>query len=227
MLYLCIPKKIIYMLAIRQNTNTIRFRRFSRKGFAAFASIHREVTIGRLSAYMTDLQMMKSHRAVAPMAAASRQRESLDNDTDVSLHAIENETAAETCFVDQYDACASVLDCKKFVSDRLPYSNDRRPFCFVRHGDLRVVALVLLLLINGVSMAQDTVSVRKDMQEVKVTAKRSADHVEHLQIVRVLSAEEIHTLPVSTLGNLLDHLPGIDLRSRGADDMQSDLSVRG
>lgn len=215
------------MLAIRQNTNTIRFRRFSRKGFAAFASIHREVTIGRLSAYMTDLQMKKSHRAVAPMAAASRQRESLDNDTDVSLHAIENETAAETCFVDQYDACASVLDCKKFVNDRLPYSNDRRPFCFVRHGDLRVVALVLLLLINGVSMAQDTVSVRKDMQEVKVTAKRSADHVEHLQIVRVLSAEEIHTLPVSTLGNLLDHLPGIDLRSRGADDVQSDLSVRG
>ena len=84
------------MLAIRQNTNTIRFRRFSRKGFAAFASIHREVTIGRLSAYMTDLQMKKSHRAVAPMAAASRQCESLDNDTDVSLHAIENETAAET-----------------------------------------------------------------------------------------------------------------------------------
>ena len=32
-----------------------RFRRFSHKAYAAFCSLHREVTIGRVSGYMTDL----------------------------------------------------------------------------------------------------------------------------------------------------------------------------
>lgn len=43
--------------------NVLRFRRFSRKGFAAFVSMHKVVTIGHLSGRITDLQVLKSGRA--------------------------------------------------------------------------------------------------------------------------------------------------------------------
>lgn len=51
------------MTATVLTNRAFRFKRFSRKGFSAFASLHREVTIGRLSAYITDLQLQKSGRS--------------------------------------------------------------------------------------------------------------------------------------------------------------------
>lgn len=38
----------------------LRFRRFSRKSYSAFRSLHREVTIGRVASYITDRQLCKS-----------------------------------------------------------------------------------------------------------------------------------------------------------------------
>ena len=48
---------------------SFRFRRFCHKAYAAFCSLHREVTIGRISGYMTDLEMLKQGRSVALSAA--------------------------------------------------------------------------------------------------------------------------------------------------------------
>ena len=45
-----------------------RFRRFSHKAYAAFCSLHREVTIGRVSGYMTDLEMLKHSKSAALIA---------------------------------------------------------------------------------------------------------------------------------------------------------------
>jgi len=41
-------------------SSAIRFRRYSRKGYSAFASLHRVVTIGHLASYIADRQMHKS-----------------------------------------------------------------------------------------------------------------------------------------------------------------------
>ena len=43
---------------------SIRFRRFARKRYAAFASLHREVSIGRLSVAVCDQALLKSGRSV-------------------------------------------------------------------------------------------------------------------------------------------------------------------
>ncbi len=48
---------------------SFRFRRFCHKAYAAFCSLHREVTIGRIAGYMTDLEMLKQGRSVALSAA--------------------------------------------------------------------------------------------------------------------------------------------------------------
>ena len=39
---------------------TFRFRRFCRRAYAAFCSLHREVTIGHVASYITDRQLRKS-----------------------------------------------------------------------------------------------------------------------------------------------------------------------
>ncbi|MBR1929824.1 MAG: TonB-dependent receptor [Paludibacteraceae bacterium] len=43
----------------------IRFRQFLNKGYAAFCSMHREVQIGRVSALIANLELLKSGRSVA------------------------------------------------------------------------------------------------------------------------------------------------------------------
>lgn len=42
------------------NNNTVRFRRFTRRSYAVFASLHREVTIGTLQGSTIDSQLRKS-----------------------------------------------------------------------------------------------------------------------------------------------------------------------
>lgn len=48
------------MFAQNHQHNAIRFRRFSRKRYAAFQSVNHEVTIGQVAGYIADLQMKKS-----------------------------------------------------------------------------------------------------------------------------------------------------------------------
>lgn len=44
---------------------SIRFRRFLNKGYAAFASMHKQVSIGRVSLKVCDMEMLKSSRSTA------------------------------------------------------------------------------------------------------------------------------------------------------------------
>ena len=48
------------MLPKSQTTQTLRFRRFSHKAYAAFSSLHRVVNIGCVANHITDLQLEKS-----------------------------------------------------------------------------------------------------------------------------------------------------------------------
>ena len=45
--------------------------------------------------------------------------------------------------------------------------------------------------------------------------------------VGVMTREDIETLPVDNVIDLLDYLPGIDLQKRGPRGVQADVSVRG
>ena len=65
------------------------------------------------------------------------------------------------------------------------------------------------------------------IEEVEVTAERAQIQSENFRLVAQVSHEEIVTLPVSNISDLLTYLPGIDIRSRGASNMQSDVSLRG
>ncbi|MDY6405612.1 MAG: TonB-dependent receptor [Bacteroidales bacterium] len=140
----------------------IRFRRFCHKAYAAFCSLHREVTIGRVAAYMTDLEMLKSGKSVAVSA---------------------------------------------------------------------------LLLFSGIAAVEADEGVPKDsvpledqqlsLQEVLVVSHKAEVNSEAYRLITQVSQAEIEALPIQTVADILQYLPGVDVRTRGANGAQADISMRG
>lgn len=140
----------------------IRFRRFCHKAYAVFCSLHREVTIGRVAAYMTDLEMLKSGKSVAVSA---------------------------------------------------------------------------LLLFSGIAAVEADEGVPKDsvpledqqlnLQEVLVVSHKAEVNSEAYRLITQVSQAEIEALPVQTVADILQYLPGVDVRTRGANGSQADISMRG
>lgn len=150
------------MLKVILKQQGIRFRRFCHKAYAAFCSVHREVTIGRVAAYMTDLEMLKSGKSIAVSA---------------------------------------------------------------------------LLLFAGVASAEADEGVPKDsvplnsqqlsLQEVLVVSHKAEVHSEAYRLITQVSHAEIEALPIQSVADILQYLPGIDVRTRGANGAQADISMRG
>ena len=140
----------------------IRFRQFSHKAYAAFCSLHREVTIGRVAAYMTDLEMLKSGKSIAVSA---------------------------------------------------------------------------LLLFSGIAAVEADEGVPKDsvpleaqqlsLQEVLVVSHKAEVNSEAYRLITEVSQAEIEALPIQTVADILQYLPGVDVRTRGANGAQADISMRG
>ena len=140
----------------------IRFRQFSHKAYAAFCSLHREVTIGRVAAYMTDLEMLKSGKSIAVSA---------------------------------------------------------------------------LLLFSGIAAMEADEGVPKDsvpleaqqlsLQEVLVVSHKAEVNSEAYRLITQVSQAEIEALPIQTVADILQYLPGVDVRTRGANGAQADISMRG
>ena len=140
----------------------IRFRQFSNKAYAAFCSLHREVTIGRVAAYMTDLEMLKSGKSIAVSA---------------------------------------------------------------------------LLLFSGIAAVEADEGVPKDsvpleaqqlsLQEVLVVSHKAEVNSEAYRLITQVSQAEIEALPIQTVADILQYLPGVDVRTRGANGAQADISMRG
>ena len=135
----------------QQHASALRFRRFSRAKWAAYSSMHREVTIGRL---------------------ATR---------------VANSSLAKTA----------------------------------------TVAATALLLMQGTTFAQsDREPQTRTLQEVQIVL--SADSLQgSSEPAAVLTANDFQQTTIRSIGDLVALLPGVDLRTRGAGDVQGDLSMRG
>ncbi|MCM1035637.1 MAG: TonB-dependent receptor [Paludibacter sp.] len=65
------------------------------------------------------------------------------------------------------------------------------------------------------------------IEEVSVVAERSEFQSDIFRLVTNISSAEIAALPINNVADLLQYLPGIDLRERGSSGVQADLSMRG
>lgn len=140
----------------------IRFRRFCHKAYAAFRSLHREVTIGHVAGYMTDLEMLKHGKSVA----------------------------------------VAVL-CGMFFVPAMADEGFRTA--------------------DSVPLPGRQLS----LQEVLVVSQKAEVHSEAYRLITRVTHAEIEALPIQTVADILQYLPGIDVRTRGANGAQADISMRG
>ena len=99
----------------------------------------------------------------------------------------------------------------------------------VKISVLPVAYFVALPLVSSGS-EQDSSSVRitHEIDEVEVTASRSP--LIYSQIARILSVIEsadIQQSPAQSVQDLLEFIAGVDVRQRGAEGVQADISIRG
>ena len=150
------------MNKVYQQTYKVRFRRFCHKAYAAFCSLHREVTIGRIAGYMTDLEMLKQGKSAAATALLLL-------------------------------AGTSLVQADEGIPDDS-------------------------VLVNGRQLS---------LQEVLVVSQKAEVHSAAYRLITQVSREEIETLPIQTVADILQYLPGLDVRTRGANGAQADISMRG
>ncbi|MCY1718855.1 TonB-dependent receptor [Prolixibacteraceae bacterium Z1-6] len=94
---------------------------------------------------------------------------------------------------------------------------------------LSVVYLISTPVIT-LATAQDTseVKMQYDLDEIEVSAQRSpALYSQVARIISVLESKEIEAAPAQSVQDLLEYIAGVDVRQRGTEGVQADVSVRG
>ncbi|MBQ7530342.1 MAG: TonB-dependent receptor [Paludibacteraceae bacterium] len=159
----------------------LRFKRLSRKGYAAFCSMHREVTIGRVRGAVANLELLKAGKA--------------------AVLAILLMTPASLAFASDQGGCADSAD--------------------------ETEAVGVSVATADTAQSQSSVHRQFSVQEVLVVADKAELQSNTYRLVSTVSRNEIAALPVTTVADIFQYLPGLDLRKRGANGAQCDLSMRG
>tara|TARA_B100000900_G_scaffold377487_1_gene360978 strand:- start:106 stop:1989 length:1884 start_codon:yes stop_codon:yes gene_type:complete len=84
--------------------------------------------------------------------------------------------------------------------------------------------IIFLLLISCFVNAQDVLNI--DVNEVVVSSNRAQDQ-ENITNIQIISLEEIESSPVQSIEDLLEYAINVDIRQRGRQGVQSDISMRG
>ncbi len=128
-------------------------------------------------------------------------------------------------------------DIRKSVQKVLFFSKWRRKSYSVFQSMNRVV-LISVLSINyflsvpasAIEVVQDTTEVKMEygLDEIEVSAQRSpALYSQVARIVSVIERKEIESSPAQSVQDLLEYVAGVDIRQRGAEGVQADVSIRG
>ncbi|NQU55521.1 MAG: TonB-dependent receptor [Bacteroidetes bacterium] len=97
---------------------------------------------------------------------------------------------------------------------------------------ISVLAVAYFISAPAISVAteQDTTEVKMqyDLDEIEVSAQRSpALYSQVARIISVIESKEIEASPAQSVQELLEYVAGVDVRQRGAEGVQADVSIRG
>lgn len=130
-----------------------------------------------------------------------------------------------------------IRDNRKSVQKVLFFSKWRRKSYSIFQSMNRVVLISVLSInyflsvpANAIEIAQDTAEVKMefDLDEIEVSAQRSpALYSQVARIVSVIERKEIEASPAQSVQDLLEYVAGVDVRQRGAEGVQADVSIRG
>ncbi len=168
------------MFLTLSSKQSFRFKRFCHKAYGAFASLHREVTIGRIAGYMADLELLKQGKTIAivPLLLATPALAQAD-ETDAGSSPLLSVSTAQN---------------ERMLTAQSSEVNDAR------------------------QLSLQEVSVVSHKAEVQSSAYRLITEIPH---------QDIEALPIQTIADILQYLPSVDIRTRGANGAQADISMRG
>lgn len=94
-----------------------------------------------------------------------------------------------------------------------------------------------LFFLFGISMAEADDGVINDadssilhqirLQDLLVVSRKADVNSDAYRLITQVSHNEIEALPIQTISDIFQYLPGIDVRTRGANGAQADISMRG
>lgn len=93
-----------------------------------------------------------------------------------------------------------------------------------------VVSYLVAVPLTAKAVEQDTSKVKMeyDLDEIEVSAQRTpALYSQVARIVSVVERTEIEAVPAQSIQDLLEYVAGVDVRQRGIEGVQADVSVRG
>jgi vitamin B12 transporter len=94
-----------------------------------------------------------------------------------------------------------------------------------------LVVLYCMLHASGKLTAQDDTATHVktiNLEEVEIVGQKGPANLEELpRLVTVILSSEIECAPVHSINDLLGYTANVDLRQRGKDGIQSDISIRG
>lgn len=72
------------------------------------------------------------------------------------------------------------------------------------------------------------VKMQYDLEEIEVSASRAPSvYSEIVRVLTVIDSNEIERAPAESIQDLLEYVAGVDIRQRGAEGVQADISIRG
>lgn len=87
---------------------------------------------------------------------------------------------------------------------------------------------IVLLPLQVLSQTDSTVTKNLDLEEVVVSAQKAPVIYSQLsRFVTTVDRNEIKLMPVTSVNELLENYSGVDIRQRGVNGIQSDISIRG
>ena len=87
---------------------------------------------------------------------------------------------------------------------------------------------IFFILIYSTTLIFSQSEFKYNLDSVLVTANRVPTSFSEIgRSIEVINQKEIRQLPVSTIQDLLEHASGIDVKQRGTEGVQADVSIRG
>ena len=101
-----------------------------------------------------------------------------------------------------------------------------------RTVNISVLAIAYLISTPANSLAekQDTIQVNLqiDLDEIDINAESSPElYSQVVRVISVIKREEIEASPAQSIQDLLEYVAGVDVRQRGLEGVQADVSIRG
>lgn len=99
-----------------------------------------------------------------------------------------------------------------------------RVFCTMRRG---IVSFIIIFASLLAVHAEDSIAQQMKLSEVLVVSRKAEVQSEAYRLITQVTHAEIEALPIQSVADILSYLPGIDVRARGANGAQADISMRG